>query len=189
VLFDECERLNAVLVSAVSPIKDFRGLTSTAIATADDDRWHVRRLTMHEVFQLPETFCVGDTMVAGLNPQRQALLFNTGCWVADLRKPLWFETNDVGEGYFYFDINHRVLRIGQGDWQTEVESEDWNFSRALARRTEDYYVTRKVRLEHIGAHRFTNKLPWGEWQEDLAFKHREELKGQEMPNLLEVAGV
>jgi hypothetical protein len=58
-LIDELEANDLDLLGVVAPIKDSRGLTSTALA--GDDPWAPHcRLSMHEVYQLPETFTEKD---------------------------------------------------------------------------------------------------------------------------------
>lgn len=158
-LIDECDRLDAHVVSAVSPIKSHEGRTSTAIDI--DGKWHQRRLTMREVMRLPETFDVWDTIRLGVNPDHKPLLVNTGCWVADLRKPEWFELNQDGTTPFYFTFNHEVRKKEDGVWTMAAESEDWFFSRVMASRGLKYWATRKVVLEHYGIHGYRNDSAWG----------------------------
>lgn len=161
VLFDECERLDAHLVSAVSPIKTEHGLSSTGIDRPWMGGFGARRLSMHELYTMPETFSFDDTVTAGLNPNGSALLINTGCWIADLRKPLWWRTNAAGELIFHFTVNDRIIRNSRGDLSNQAESEDWFFSRRLAEHGAKYYCTRKVALSHIGPTRFVNTRAWG----------------------------
>ena len=73
----------ADVVSTVLPIKDRRGVTSTAIDDPEDEWTPLRRLTMREVHRLPETF----SAQADCGYPNNALLVNTGCFVLDLRKP------------------------------------------------------------------------------------------------------
>jgi hypothetical protein len=68
---------------SVVPLKNEHGLTSTATDTPGYP-WGIRRLTMHEALQLPETFTAADV------PYRQedaTLLLNTGCWLMKLNEP------------------------------------------------------------------------------------------------------
>lgn len=81
ILMDELERTGADFLSAVLPIKDLNGLSSTAIDSTDDPFCVERRLTMSEVHSLPETFTAADCGY----PDRP-LLVNTGCWIMDFTK-------------------------------------------------------------------------------------------------------
>ena len=49
----EMDKVKADVLSAVLPIKDSRGLTSTA---PDTHQWQPRRLTMKEIMDRPATF-------------------------------------------------------------------------------------------------------------------------------------
>lgn len=143
------------LVSAVVPIKDSRGLSSTAISRPDpDDGYDVDfRLTMAEALSLPETFTAAD---CGF-PDR-FLLVNTGCWVCRF-DPSWAEQ-------VWFEIRSRVHKDAKGKWQAEVDPEDWNFSRMVQRLGLRVAATRKVKLVHHGDMAYGNQSQWGEWTFD-----------------------
>ena len=165
-LLDELTRLDADVVSAVVPIKTDHGLTSTAIGT--DSVYLNRRLSMREVYQLPETFDAAD--VEGLTGQRGPLLVNTGCWVADLRKPWAFDTDEVGRLPWAFRFQNEIRRDpATGFYKSFVASEDWLFSHHLAEVGARVYATRKVPVAHLGAGRFENTLAWGDWDTDRAY--------------------
>ncbi len=153
-LIDELERLNADVVSAIVPIKDDKGLTSTAVYTGDI--WLPRRLSMAEVMELPETF--GEEDVAG------PLLLNTGLWVADITKP-W--ANEV-----CFDFMNRIRRTSNGERVAECVPEDWLNSHRLNELGCKLYATRKVRVEHQGNTDYPNDVSWGRWKTDEVFHQR-----------------
>jgi hypothetical protein len=143
VLLTDLEWLEADIVSAVVPIKDGRGLTSTAIESGND--WNPRRLTLKEVFEREETFT---------DP---AILLNTGCWVCDLSRP-WCDK-------VCFRQQDRIAKR-EGGRSAETISEDWDFSRQVrANGGTRLFATRKVQLDHDRPE-FTNRLVWGEWQTD-----------------------
>lgn len=152
VLMSELIRLDADMVSAVSPIKTPHGWTSTAVAINDDDPWLRRRLTMKEVYDLPETFGADD--VGG------PLLLNTALWVCRLDKP-WCEQ-------VCFDVANRIVREN-GVWRTEAISEDWMFSAALNRLGCKLYATRKVTLSHEGRGDYKTDHVWGTQEKDEVF--------------------
>lgn len=152
VLIDELEARDLDVLGVAVPLKDPRGLTSTAIDREDGDPWRVRcRLSMAEVHRLPETFTSAD--VGG------RLLLNTGLWVCRF-DPAWAST-------VHFTINDRIARDDAGRFAAEVDSEDWNFSRQLHARGLRLGCTRKVAVEHRGPFGFGNAAPWGAW----AFDH------------------
>lgn len=153
-LIGELGATGADLISAVVPIKDDRGLTSTAI---DDpvDPWRVRRrITTRELQRLPETFTAADCGHPG-----SALLVNTGCWVCRLDRP-WAER-------VCFNIADRIVRRADGVFEPQVQPEDWALSRRLHELGCDVRATRKVKLAHIGGYRFPNDMPWGLDEDDL----------------------
>jgi hypothetical protein len=163
ILIDEMESHDASFCSAVSPIKDQRGLTSTAIGEPGLTWSPLRRFTMKEVMGFPETF---DAESAGF--PGKVLLLNTGCWVADLRNPAFFTTNDDNEASAFFTVKDRVVRH-DGVWTQQVESEDWLFSRQLHKLGIKAVATRKAGLYHMVSAAFCNNSAWGtlEHDEDL----------------------
>jgi hypothetical protein len=146
-LIEEMEANDLDVLGAVIPIKDLRGLTSIALARDDGDPWHPHcRLTMKEVYRLPETFTSADV--------GRPLLINTGCWVCRF-DPAWCAK--VG-----FTINDRIIYdTNAKKYVAEVESEDWYFSRLCHELGVKVGATRKVPLIHSGKFRFTNVDPWG----------------------------
>lgn len=157
-LVDELDRTGADVLSCVVPIKDERGITSTAIEAADPaDEWHcAKRLTMHEVMGLPETFSAADCGY----PER-ALLINTGCWVCRIRDPRFRATNPDGSLSFCFRIQSRVMVQRDGRYKIQNISEDWDFGRWLHRKGFDVRATRAVSLQHFALMGFPNNRAWG----------------------------
>lgn len=153
-LYGELLRLDADVVSTVIPIKTQRGLTSTAIQIADD-LWGPpmpRRLTMTEVFDLPETFGPDDL-------EGKPILLNTGLWICDLRKP-WCEK-------IWFESLERIATTPEGDFVAQSLPEDWLFSARLkANFDAKLFATRKVPVRHSGEAQYANDHPWGTWKTD-----------------------
>jgi SAM-dependent methyltransferase len=152
-LIEEMEARDLDVLGVVVPIKDTRGVTSTALARDDGDTWRVHsRLTMAEVHRLPETFTAAD--VGG-----RPILLNTGLWVCrfDLR---WADK-------VFFTITDRISRGPTGEYFPENEPEDWFFSRLLHEQGLRVGCTRKVKLTHRGHITFSNDRPWGQnkWDE------------------------
>jgi hypothetical protein len=159
ILVEELEKHGADVVSAVVPIKDSKGLTSTAVEFPPDPFEVERRLTMTEVMRLPETFGIEDV---GYRDGR-ALLVNTGCFIADLSKP-W--CRDV-----CFTIRDDVQYTADGTPNVRCVPEDWGFSKWLHDRGAKVLATRRVKVHHHGGNDgYPNDSAWGEWSDDEAHK-------------------
>lgn len=164
ILIDEMDRLGLDYISAVSPLKDGRGLTSSGIGDPINHWTPWRRFTVKDTFRFPETFTAEDVGAGG-----RYLLHNSGCWVADMRKPIWYQPTPAGEAPAYFAFPERVYRDPlTGKWTHSRESEDWFFSRCLASMGAKTAITRKVKLKHLGRVGYPNSEPWGEWEHDWA---------------------
>lgn len=146
-LAGEMEARGLDVLGVVAPIKDQRGVTSTAVGRPDGETWRVaHRLTMTDVFRLPETFTSAD--VGG------PLLINTGLWVCRFDAP-WVSR-------VHFTINDRIVYSEpRKRFVPECEPEDWFVSRLFHELGLKVGCTRKVELGHRGAAVFTNARPWG----------------------------
>lgn len=153
-LVDEMEARDLDILGVVTPIKDIRGVTSTALARPDGNNWRVHaRLTMREVYRLPETFTSEDV--------GYPILLNTGLWVCRFAEE-WAKQ-------VHFTVNDRIcFDPSKEQYFWEVESEDWFFSRLLHEMGKKIGCTRKIKLGHQGAMTFTNTRPWGEEDYDKA---------------------
>lgn len=129
------------------PIKDHHGLTSIALADDKADNFKVHcRLTLSEVYRLPETFTSEDV--------GRPLLINTGLWICRLGP--WSEQ-------VYFTINDRIVYdLKAKKYVPQVEPEDWFFSRLCHELKLKIGVTRKIRVAHAGQMRFLNSFAWGD---------------------------
>jgi hypothetical protein len=145
-LIEELEAKQLDVLSVVVPIKDTKGLTSTAIDS--EDSWQPKcRLTMAEVHSLPETFTGQD--IGG------DLLVNTGCWVCRFDAE-W-------QKMAYFTISDRIVQNPETKrYEAQVEPEDWNFSRQCNRRGLRIGATRKISVAHRGEGDFSNQRVWGQ---------------------------
>lgn len=141
VLLSEMEKAEADVLSAIIPIKDGRGLTSTAL---DTNRWHPVRITQKQSKELPATWT------------SDGLLTNTGLMLVDFRKP-WVEKT-------CFTI-HDELVCEDGEWRTRCEPEDWNFARQCRALNLRIFATRAVTVEHFGANVWSSDKEWG-WDID-----------------------
>lgn len=154
-LIDELESQRLDVLGVVVPIKDTRGMTSMALNREGDDWMPLARLSMHDVFELPETFTSDDLGAP--------LLLNTGCWVVK-----W---NQEWCRQVHFAINDRIVFNRKANrYQAQTEPEDWHFSRQLheigqgpthGMRPLRIGATRKVEVVHEGDMVFTNQRAWG----------------------------
>jgi hypothetical protein len=151
-LYGEAWINRAMLASAVVPIKNDEGRTSTAIGVKGD-RWRVPRcIYMRDRERLPVTF--GPEHVCGPD---EVLLINTGMWLADLHHPFWDHFIDHARtGTSAFQLHSRIVKHGQGQYQVETRSEDYELSHDLAEFGCRYVATWKPRLKHIGQHAWRN---------------------------------
>jgi predicted O-methyltransferase YrrM len=146
VLAAELDASGADVIGVTMPIKDLRGLHSTAVETGD--HWRVRRLSSAEIARLPETFTDADV---------PGLLLNTGLWLAKLGP--W--CLDV-----LFHIEDTIQRGPDGKWRAGTMPEDWGFSRQCRKLGLKLAATRKVQADHYGDHKWDNQAVWG-WSHDL----------------------
>jgi hypothetical protein len=152
VLIEELEAKELDVLGTPVPIKDQNGLTSLALAHDSGDPFRVQaRLTMTEIYQLPETFTSEDL--------GRPLLLNTGCWVCKF-DPEWARK-------VRFTINDAIaFNPKTGTYFAQVEPEDWYFSRLCHELGLKIGATRKVKLNHIGKAAFGNAEAWGNMQFD-----------------------
>lgn len=158
VLIDELEDKQLDVLGVVAPIKDRRGLTSIAVAHESGDTWKIRnRLTMREVYKLPETFTSED--VGG------PLLLNTGLWVCKFNMD-WAPK-------IFFTVNDRiVIDRKTGKYRAQIEPEDWFSSRLYHELGLKVGCTRKVPLAHRGDMGFENTFGWGDNEFDKEWSSR-----------------
>jgi hypothetical protein len=158
--------LDADLFSVVVPIKGRHGLTSTAIGDPANPWRPIRRLTLREVFRLPETFSIHDCIAAGFAAPGQQLWVNTGCSLAYLRRDWATAVDSHGYLRVFFTIQDRIHWDGNAG-RVETAPEDWNYSRMIANEGGRVFATRKVKLCHASGEEFyPNDHPWGDWETD-----------------------
>lgn len=156
-LIAELEHRRLDVLGVVSPIKDSNGLTSIALERPDGDTWRpLARLTMREIYRLPETFTSEDL--------GHKLLMNTGCWITGVKPEIAKQ--------LYFTINDRIVQRPDGTIAPEVEPEDWFFSRLCNEMGLKIGVTRKVPMTHRGEVDYTNRHPWGDMHYDRHYTNQ-----------------
>ena len=164
-LIGEYRRADLDVLSAIVPIKDFRGLTTTGYA--EPGQTSVTRFTVNEVAELPETFTAADC------PSGKALMVNSGLWIADLRKPwiseawpLHFNGNKF-KTFPCFSIMDWIRQEENGDYVDCCVSEDWLWSHWLHEHGVKVGATRVIKLWHRGSWDFPAHDPhWGQWKTD-----------------------
>lgn len=151
VLIDELEAKDLDVLGVVAPIKDQEGKTSIALAHPSGDPFEVLcRLTMREIYRLPETFTSEDV--------GHPLLLNTGLWV--MRWGEWCKG-------LYFTVNDEIVFVeDKCCYLPRVESEDWFLSRLFHEAGLKVGCTRKIQIGHVGPARFGNHMPWGSLEFD-----------------------
>lgn len=162
ILLEVMDAKQASLVSAHSPIKDGRGITSSGICDPTNPWGAYRRFTQREILNdLPSDF---NNILAGY-PDKP-LLHNTGMWVCDLRDPAFRATNPDGTLKFIFRFPERIRRGSDGKWAKEQESEDWLFSRELWEAgIRNTWITSRAKLTHHGRMDFPNWVEFGQFQD------------------------
>lgn len=163
-MIDIAEAKKADILSVHVPIKDEKGLTSTALDEQIGDvpqEWRVRRLTMAEIH--------GKVPVNGvtLEPTFTApnILLNTGLQLVRLGAP-WLQAADAA-GKLFFHFDDRIIRV-HGRRRAVLMPEDWMFSRdARKNGCTSQWATREIRIEHKGHATYPNDQIWG-WKTDSA---------------------
>jgi len=181
-MFKDMAEAQADVLGVVIPIKDSKGLTSTALLPhlGDADKqgrreYRRRRLTITECARLPDIFDVRDLQhVFGEASEDGVLLVNTGMLLINLAAPFVSQV--------HFEINDDIFTGEDGLAYADVEPEDWYFSRQAAAHGARLCVTRRVSLRHVGRANFPNQVAWGEWAHDQAWKAPEPKRnGQHEP--------
>ncbi len=153
IMSDEMNRVGADILSVVIPLKDGHGLTSTGILDREANRRAVYRLTMAEIFDLPETFSIEDT-----HRPDQILVVNTG--LSMYRIDPWF-------GKFPgFNLLSQIQTEPDGTLVSRFWPEDWEMSRWADSMGLKVFATRKVGVDHWGRFAFSNRHVWGKWKTD-----------------------
>jgi hypothetical protein len=162
ILMDELVAHDLDMIAAVVPIKNEKGLTSTASDHLGYP-WGVRRLTMTEIMELPETFTVNDIKH---REGDACLLLNSGCTLMKINE-------DWMTGLHYRQQDRIVRCLSTNSWVAQGQSEDWDFSRQLAARGCRLGATRKIPLFHQ-LPQYHNESAWGTQKVDEDFLKAEE---------------
>ena len=142
----------ADVLSVVIPIKNEKGLTSTALDVGigdEDPHWRVKRLTLTEIYNNYEPTFTDEK-----------LLVNTGLMLVDLSKP-WVEN-------VWFAFEDKIIPDPKvpGNFKAVGVSEDWFFSRRARELGAKLFATREVAVRHVGSADYSNASAWGSLGED-----------------------
>lgn len=155
-MIDLAEQHEIDLLSVALPIKDERGLTSTAISHKNNPWLTAGRITQTQLKKLPPFFDA-DQVKATLGDEfdnaGNYLLANTGLMICRLDKP-WSEQ-------LYFTINDAIVKNIDGRFETNVMPEDWHFTSLAARLGARVMVTSAISATHVGSMAYNNQAVWG----------------------------
>jgi len=130
------ENNNIDLLSAVVPIKDATGDTSTAVGLKNDPWGKVQRLSLKELNESQWNIFGNDLLDSD-----QILLVNTGCMILRIDK-------DWNPG-LYFEIKDQIVSDGD-KFISQVIPEDWNLSRMVDAQGGKVMATTAIDLKHVG---------------------------------------
>jgi len=149
----------AQVISAVLPIKDGRGVTSTAKRGKNGN---IIRVTMHHLWGTP---CLPDIFTIDNfegNEEGDHLLLNTGLMMFDLNEE-WVIPWMLSEGFCQRD---RIFQDRDGKFVAACLPEDWGFSVYCDKNKIKTAATKTVKASHLGRFGFPNWRDWGNWQYD-----------------------
>ena len=166
VMREQAMRHGCWLLHGVSPIKNHRGVTSTALGNAHDEWGYVRRVTVKQTFLLPETWTCTDYLnsFGGPVPDNPCMLPNTGCLLMKADDALRQFAIDRG-----FTIKDRIVPAANGQLISWCVPEDWGTGYWCAQNGIQPWATRALNICHKGEMDFVMTAPWGQWDEDLQY--------------------
>lgn len=175
-LMEEMGRSSADVLSVVVPLKDSKGLTSTAVF--DQQKGIVeKRLTIREVEKLPQTFTMHDIRQAQLwddEEQQCMLVVNTGLMlvqVGNMTEDGEYVAHDWCEKVC-FRMEDSILKVTDTTKNTvtfmpRVITEDWLFSIDVQRKHGlSVMGTTVLKVEHMGRYGYPNYGSWGQLDKD-----------------------
>jgi hypothetical protein len=155
-LVEEIDRTGADILSVAVAIKDDRGLTSMGRRREPLESWVVDRITLKELYQLPESFGLEDCRK---DDRDHHLAINTGLWICRFDR-------DWTAQFPGFHVCNRLGLDEDGHWMAQFFPEDWLFSHWAACVGLKVMATRKVLAWHTGAIEYATDSPWGRWDVD-----------------------
>ncbi len=176
---EEMDAVDADFLSSPLAIKDIRKLTSCGIGNPANPWKPWRRFTTKELDSFPRTFDAAQVGYA-----TRYLLHNFALCIWDMRKPVWYQTDEDGETPFVFNFREKIKRVGDV-WERSQDSEDWAYSRIMWQRGVKSFLTTRIEVIHLGELGWSNKGSEGgiyqNGDEDLASQWRSEIKPPPKP--------
>lgn len=159
VMIEELDAHDADFISVCNTIKDERLLTSAGVGDPATPWNPFRRFTTKEFkYALPPTF---TAEMIGYGDKY--LLHNNACAMWDLRKPVWWKTDENGVLLHCFNFTER-MRLGEREVLRDVDSEDWAYSRQMWKLGAKTILTSKIELLHTGTMTYSNRDEGGTYQ-------------------------
>lgn len=153
------EDLQADALSAVIPIKDDKGLTSTGLQWVTPECVaRRRRLTLSELYALPETFGAKELAELFKVVHSYWLLFNTGLLLLRLSHPAIERMS--------FSTMATIRKNEAGLFVPLVNPEDWSFSQQASVNGLRCFATRAIEVRHLGEQEYSNAPGFGSWEMD-----------------------
>lgn len=166
-LIKTADAYDADIVSAVMPIKQDTGHTSTALGVKGE-YMRFRRLMMRELDALPETFSTQELAgYFGQDAEKSYLMVNTGLMCIRLEKREQFTHWNADGSPMTFRISNRILQEPNGHYYALSEPEDWYMSREAADHNLKVCATKAIPAVHIGRTKdYPNDSAWGTLDHD-----------------------
>ena len=158
---EERRRAKADVLSAVIPLKDDSGKTSTAVMNWQTK--NMRPLCLEECLppNVPETFSIASLAHGNEDVRRNGgdcLLINTGYWIADLAGA-WTRR-------ICFRIYDTIIMGDDGYDEAQAVGEDYLFSMDLYRLGLRVCATTKFTCNHAGTWKWPNYVAYGKGERD-----------------------
>ena len=153
-MHEEMEQTGADVISAVSPIKTPRGITSTGLCKEETTPLLIRRLTLKECLDPAKLKNLGLSLSpSGRSFTGDYLILNTGLMLIDLRKD-WVRK-------ICFRVTDYITEQPDGSLKTHGGTEDWLFSLDARKLGAKLWATNAAKLHHVGGSNFSNFEPYG----------------------------
>lgn len=153
-LHKEMEETGADVISAVVPIKNPKGITSTGLCKEETTPLLLRRLTLKECLDPAKLANLGlSTSPSGKSFTGDYIILNTGLMLIDLRKD-WIKQ-------ITFRVTDQIIVQPDGTRKAFGGSEDWLFSLDARKLGAKLWATTAVKLNHVGGATFSNYEAYG----------------------------
>jgi len=183
---ERIEEAKAAVLSAVVPIKNNIGHTSTALQLTRDNSFTLRRVVIKDLPKLPVKWITRDDLCAlyQVNPEVAGpMLVNTGAMIMDLKRFPWAKERWCG-----FEIRDHLAWSLDGVPRPFSAPEDWRLSQFLFKQGWMYAATKEFPIAHLGSSPYSNYGAWG-MDEDTEGPTWPSIRGYENSRVLSSKGV